>query len=325
MPGVELPERGHAAVDNGVIPNCLLRPSRPAFHLVHRSPSWEYYAVDAPSRYEELFTVSGELPAGTAPAGGRTGQFHDTRFLTELVLHTGGLIGHRYFGIPSYLPARLSVFELDAHDPAAWHAGQDPASFTVDLRVRPDQLPDRAPHRLQIEGAASLNSVPCARVTAVLGFRVSVPLSAPEPAGPAFPVAPAEVGVTEPESVLIGTPVLSSYGRLTSPVLVSEDLPRLGARPDREVSDLTLVEAVRQASLLCARLTCGLRPQRSVTTALTVRRRGSAVAGAQLHITAVPGTLQLDERGHPCAPVVLTVHQGGRAVVEATAEVHQDL
>ncbi|MCX4733332.1 hypothetical protein [Streptomyces sp. NBC_01363] len=311
-------------MDKGVIPSCPPIPSGPAFHLVHRSPSWDHYAVDAPSRGEEHFAVSAELRPGQGPDGDRHGHFHDWQFLTGLVLDAGGFVARTYFGVPPYLPTQFRLFELDLHDPAAWRAGNGRTLAVGDLRVRPSRALDGAPHRVEIEGAVSLDSTPCARIRSTLGFLVPMPMGVPEPAGPGVPVRPCEVGRVSPGSVLLGTPVLSSYGRLTSPVLIPLDTPGSGTEPGRAVPDLTIVEVIRQASLLCAGLTCGLRPERSVTAALTVRRRGAAVVGAPLHCTAVPGTLTVDEHGYPRVPLVLTIHQNGRVVVEATAEVHQD-
>ncbi len=321
--GNHQPERGHGAVDKGDIPYGVLSAPPPAFHLVHRSPSWDNLAVDTPSRGDERFTVSGELPSGRGPAGPHDGYFHDWQFLTELVRETGSFVGYQHFGVASYLPAQFSVFELELHDPAAWRADDDRTSVTVDLRVRPSQVLDGAPHRLLLDCAVLLNARPCARVRAALGFLVPMPVHTPDPAGPAVAVRPGDVGRVSAESVLLGTPMLSSHGRLVSPVLIPGELPGLGAPPGRPVPDLALVEVVRQASLLCARLSCGLRPRLSTTTSLAVRRRGSAVAGAPLHCTAVPGTLGVDAQGHPCVPVTLTVHQGSRAVLEATSEVYQ--
>ncbi|MGW0536606.1 hypothetical protein [Streptomyces sp. NPDC003032] len=321
---VDLRGRGHGVVNKGVISSGAVSSRGPSFHLVHSSPYGEHYAIDAPSRREERFAVSGELLPGQGPAGEHPGHFHDWQLLTRLVLDTGRFVGPRHFGVPPYLPAQLALFELDLHDPAAWRADAVRTPLTGELRVRPSRALDGAPHRIEIEGSVRLGPTPCARIRAALGFLVPVPVGAPGPAGPAVAVHPFEVGRVSPESVLLGTPALSSYGRLTSPVLIPRDLPGLGAEPGGTIPDLALVEVVRQASLLCAGLTCGLRPQRSTTVALTVRRRGFAVAGAPLHCTAVPGTLSVDEHGYPRVPVVLTIHQNGRAVVEATSEVHQD-
>ncbi|MFE1291260.1 hypothetical protein [Streptomyces sp. NPDC058751] len=310
-------------MSKGDIPYCLLSPPAPAFHLVHRSPSWNYFAVDTPSRGNERFSLSGELPSGPGPAGEHDGYFRDWQFLTELVREAGSFIGYQHFGVPPYLPAQFSVFELDIHDPAAWRANDDRTSVTLDLCVRPSGVLDGTAHRLEFESTVFLNAIPCAGVRAALGFLVPMPVHAPDPAGPAVAVRPVDVGRVSPGSVLLGTPMLSSYGRLTSPVLIPRDLPGLGAAPGQAVPDLALVEVVRQASLLCARLACGLNPRHSTTTALAVRRRGSAVAGAPLHCTVVPGTLSVDQHGYPCVPLVLTVHQKGRTVLEATSEVYQ--
>ncbi|MFE9046276.1 hypothetical protein ACFYOG_36005 [Streptomyces sp. NPDC007818] len=310
-------------MDEGDVPYCLLNAPAPTFHLVHRSPLWDHFAVDAPSRGDELFSLSGDLPAEAGPAGEHDGLFHDWQFLTELVRGTGAFIGYQHFGIPPYLPAQFFLFELDIHLPAAWRAGDGRPAVTVDMRVRPSGAPDGTPHRLEIDSTVHLDGVPCADVRAALGFLVPMPVHAPAPAGPAVAVRPADVGRVCQESVLLGTPMLSSYGRLTAPVLIPHDPPGLGAAPGRAVPDLALVEAVRQASLLCARLACGLHPQRSTTTALTVRRRGSVVAGAPLQCTVVPGQLSVDAHGYPRVPLVLTLHQDGRAVLEATSEVYQ--
>ncbi|WP_069766122.1 hypothetical protein [Streptomyces sp. LUP47B] len=311
-------------MNKGDIFDCLPKGPDPTFHLVHRSPSWDHFAVDAPSRGDEHFSVSGELLSGSGPAGDHGGHFHDWQFLTVLVRETGSFIGYQHFGIPPYLPAQFSLFELELHDPATWRADGNRPSVTVDLHVRPSGAPDGSPHRLEITGTVLLNDLPGARIRAALGFLVPMPVHAPDPPGPTVAVRPSEVGRVSQETVLLGTPVLSAYGRLTSPVLIPRDVPGLGAAPNGSVPDLALTEVVRQASLLCARLTCGLHPRRSTTTALSVRRRGSMIAGAALDCTAVPGRLGVDEHGYPRVPMVLTIHQNGRAVVEATSEVHQD-
>ncbi|MEU8927047.1 AfsA-related hotdog domain-containing protein [Kitasatospora sp. NPDC048545] len=303
---------------------CRRPAAHAALHLIHRTLLSSTHLTNGPSVEEEYFALSGALPAGAALPGEEDGPFHDWQHVTEILLDAGEFIGYKYFGIPGSLPARLDRYELHLTDPGAWHADRRTPRLALDLAVRPRRVIGRGTHGLDLDCGVRLDDAVCARISSALAFLAPLPRYLPEPARPAAPVRPADVGRSAPGNVLLGTPSLNTYARLSAPVLIPGGGHGLGADPGGPVPDLTLVEVARQAAVLCVRLACGLTPERTVVTSLALRRRGAAVAGAPMYCTAVPGELSVNDLGQPGAPVTLTVSQHERTVLEATATVRQE-
>ncbi|MEU1424574.1 AfsA-related hotdog domain-containing protein [Kitasatospora sp. NPDC005751] len=294
-----------------------------ARHLVHCPPSWDHCLLEAPSRGEERFRLIGEVPA----ADDGPGHFHDPLLVAEAVRETAEFVGRQYFGGPPDRAGWFRRFGLDVTEVAAWRAGRGPARLTAELRATPTAPVDGVPRGLDLRLEVSLDDVPCATGTASLAFDPPGPpreragrwavRAAPGPTG--APADPGSVGLASAADVVLSEPAWDSRGRLDTWVLLRRDHPADGRLPAP-----SLLEAVRQASVLVAGRAGGLVPGRTLPASCDVRVRGLAEVDPPVHCAAVAGPVGRDTAGRPAVPVTLTLTQHRRTVAEARTTVVQD-
>ncbi|MEU6867575.1 AfsA-related hotdog domain-containing protein [Streptomyces sp. NPDC046876] len=311
-----------------------------ARHLVHRPGR-----SAGPGAGEEEFVLTGPLP-GPHPLGGTAapGAFHDLQAAAEMLREVGEVIGQEHFRVPADRTGIFYRFALDAGDLEAWRRGPGEAELTSHVRVSAEKVLDGVPRALEFtvrheidgadagHGSAHLLFLPpllhrnhreSSRTATLKAAAAAGSGSAPAEVPGGRPVAPAEVGRTDPAHVLLRGAAASGDGRLTAEVCPPRRWP--GSSPaDTHASSPMLLETVRQASLLAVHRTGGAPTERLAPAALQLHFRGYAEADLPLRAAVVTGPAGLDPRGRRLVPLTLTLAQAGRAVLEARTTVAED-
>jgi 2-oxo-3-(phosphooxy)propyl 3-oxoalkanoate synthase len=346
VPGYEYgEEEGDAMTARNETPPHRAAGHEAARYLIHRPSSVDHYLLDAPSVSEERFVLTSELPTGHPLFNDGPGHFHDTQVVTEAVCDIGAFVGHHYFGVPEDRVGLFHRFALDLTDPAQWRtdrgllAPEDTPTMTTFLTALPTTAANGELRNLELRLDLRIDDAPCGRGTADMVFlRPSlyrehlsysralqgVPGAADKPDGMPLPAAASAVGRGRDENVVISEPSVDTRGRLACWLLTEGVSPVITGLRD-ELTELHLLEVLRQAALVAAGRTGGLNPARCAPAASEVQFRTRAGLDVPLRCVAVAGDRTHDGQGRPTVPVTLTVSQRRHAVAEAHVTVVQDL
>ena len=303
-------------------------------HLVHRPRTWDPQGPLLPEQPGEEFVLTGPLPVSHPVPGDDPATFHDVQAAAEALREAGEFIGRYHFGIPGDHIALFYRCALDTTDIAPWRVTPGPSQLTASMTVTPDRVIDTTPRALRLDTKLDIDGAPCGTVSAELLFIAPLSHRSPDapgrrgpahvlPPGGSTSVAPADVGRADPSHVLLRNPSMASHGRLSVDVALSGDRRRpAGSGP--HVPALTLLETIRQTSLLTAGRSWKPAPHRVMLTSLHMHYRGYAEADRDMRCAAVSGTPSHDAQGRRTAPVTQTLSQGGRTVLEAVTIVTED-
>ncbi|MFD7033103.1 AfsA-related hotdog domain-containing protein [Streptomyces sp. NPDC059917] len=307
-------------------------------HLVHRPRSG---GPAAPADRAQEFVLAGELPTAHPLFNDGPGLFHDAQAAAAMVREVGEVIGQGYFGVPADRTGIFYQFGLDISDVGAWRRYPGPAPLVVTMSVRPEKMIDGVPRALEFRTRFEIDGTPAGAGSAKLLFlapvvhrshrehsrtaalKAAAELGGVPHGGPG--AQPAEVGRAHPANVLLRDPLTLSGHQLSVGVLAPREWNGPAGPDHGQASAVMLLEALRQTALLTARRTHGLEPQHSTTAVLRTHFRGYAEPDLPLRCTAVVQPVGEDPLGRPLLPMLMTLTQAGRAVVEATASVVEDL